>query len=112
MSINKGYVYMMTDQTHSNLRTGFTDNLVKQFRNRVNPKKFKPRQESPKVKLVYYEVFDEISSAMTRERAIQEWEIRQKINLVNNINPEWEDLTPEIMNLDFAKQNPPEGPPN
>ncbi len=103
MNLNKGYVYILTDRTHSRLMTGFTNDLGKQFRHRMNRRKFRPQKESPNVKLVYYEVFDEVSSAITREQALQEWEIRQKINLVNNINPDWEDLTPEIVNLDLQK---------
>lgn len=42
---------------------------------------------------------------MTLEQAIREWEFRQKINLVNNINPDREDLTPEIGGLDFLNQH-------
>ncbi len=97
MNAQKNYVYMLTDQTHSNLTVGVDPHLVKRFKNRLTSKKVNSKSKSTNVKLVYYEVFNEISSAMIRERAIQEWEFRQKIRLINTINPDWEDLASEIM---------------
>lgn len=44
-------------------------------------------------KLVYYEEFDDVYSAIEREKQIKSWRRAKKIDLVNSINPKWEDLT-------------------
>ena len=43
-------------------------------------------------KLAYYEVFEEIESAISREKQIKAGSRRRKIQLINSINKEWHDL--------------------
>jgi len=44
-------------------------------------------------KLVYYEGTSDIQSALEREKQLKNWHRDWKINLVNNFNPMWKDLT-------------------
>ena len=44
------------------------------------------------VKLVYYEVFKTIESAIKREKQIKRWRREWKTKLIEKVNPEWEDL--------------------
>ena len=44
------------------------------------------------VKLVYYEVFKTIESAIKREKQIKRWGREWKTKLIERVNPEWEDL--------------------
>ena len=97
MNLNKSFVYIVADPSHEHLITGYASNLIKKIKSQRKNKKSQFNQSLIRRKLVYYEIFDEISSAVVRERALQEWELRQKINLINNLNPDWEDLTQEIM---------------
>ena len=43
-------------------------------------------------KLAYYEVFEEIENAISREKQIKAGSRRRKIQLINSINKEWHDL--------------------
>ena len=43
-------------------------------------------------KLAYYEVFEEIESAISRGKQIKAGSRRRKIQLINSINKEWHDL--------------------
>ena len=43
-------------------------------------------------KLIYYETTDDIMSAIAREKQIKAGSRRRKIELINNMNPEWKDL--------------------
>ena len=43
-------------------------------------------------KLVYYEIHHDVHQAFLRERQIKKWNRQWKINLIENDNPEWEDL--------------------
>ena len=43
-------------------------------------------------KLVYYEVFSDVRMAIHREKQIKAGSRQKKIDLINSINPEWNDL--------------------
>ena len=44
-------------------------------------------------KLVYYEKFEYPMEAIKREKQIKKWNREWKINLINDFNPDWEDLS-------------------
>ena len=48
-------------------------------------------------KLVYYEVCDDIISAISRERQLKKWRRAWKLRLIEERNPEWRDLWQEII---------------
>ncbi|MBU4487834.1 MAG: GIY-YIG nuclease family protein [Candidatus Omnitrophica bacterium] len=43
-------------------------------------------------KLVYYEVFDDIETAIAREKQIKAGSRKKKIDLINSLNPKFTDL--------------------
>ncbi|OQA54120.1 MAG: GIY-YIG nuclease superfamily protein [Candidatus Atribacteria bacterium ADurb.Bin276] len=43
-------------------------------------------------KLVYYEIYDDIETAINREKQIKSWPRKKKIVLINAFNPSWDDL--------------------
>ena len=43
-------------------------------------------------RLVYYEAYSEIYDAITREKQIKKWSRKKKNDLINQMNPQWEDL--------------------
>jgi len=45
-------------------------------------------------KLVYYELAQDIRSAITREKQLKKWKRTWKLNLIERVNPNWEDLDP------------------
>lgn len=48
------------------------------------------------VKLVYYEIFDDIENAILREKQIKGGSRAKKIKLIISINPDFKDLYDEI----------------
>ncbi len=42
--------------------------------------------------LVYYELHDDMVSAITRERQIKMWNRAWKLKLIEELNPDWKDL--------------------
>ena len=44
------------------------------------------------VRLVYYEVFDDVLKAIAREKQIKRWRREKKIALIEKMNPRWQDL--------------------
>lgn len=88
------YVYINTNKSHNVFYAGVTDNLL----NRNNQHKSKENKNSFTAKynvnkLVYYETFNNINEAITREKQIKAGSRRKKIGLINKINSNWRDLT-------------------
>ncbi len=86
------YVYIMTNKKNTVLYTGVTNNL----RRRVYEHKEKLIKGFTKkyniTKLVYCEVFDRIGDAIIREKQIKGGSRQKKIDLINSINKDWQDL--------------------
>lgn len=69
-----------------------TDNLVKRmFQHRTKAvSSFTSRYNINK--LVYYEIYQDPESAITREKQIKAGSRKKKIELIEKINPVWKDL--------------------
>ena len=46
--------------------------------------------------LVYYEELDTIEQAIQREKQLKSWNRKQKLLLIESINPYWKDLSDPI----------------
>jgi len=47
-------------------------------------------------RLVYYEEHDDINEAITREKRMKRWNRQWKINLIEQHNPDWQDLFDDL----------------
>jgi putative endonuclease len=47
-------------------------------------------------RLVYFEVFDDIENAIIREKRIKKWNRAWKVRMIEENNPNWDDLYPGI----------------
>lgn len=47
-------------------------------------------------KLVYFEETNDINAAITREKEIKKWRREKKDKLVNQLNPNWIDLSEQV----------------
>ena len=90
------YVYIMTNRSRT-LYTGVTGDLVRRVYEHKNKLVDGFTRKYNITKLVYYEVTDEITSAIAREKQIKGWLRKKKIALVESMNPEWKDLSEEWM---------------
>ena len=91
--MNKQYfVYIMTNKNDSVLYTGVTSNLKK----RVYEHKYKLStgftQKYNVIKLVYFEIFEDVIAAISREKQIKGGPRQKKIDLINSKNKDWADL--------------------
>ena len=88
-----GYVYIATNQNNTVLYTGVTSHLIDRMESHKTKKyknSFTARYNINK--LVYYEETESIETDHKREKQIKAGTRKKKIDLINNINPEWEDL--------------------
>ena len=88
------YIYIMTNLSHT-LYTGVTNNLEKrvyEHKNKLVPgftSKYNINM------LVYFETYNDIRDAISREKQIKGWRREKKIALIESQNPRWKDLSSE-----------------
>lgn len=91
------YVYVLASKRNGTLYIGATNNLVKRVYEHKNDlvegftKKYQVHN------LVYFEPYENINEAISREKQIKKWKRYWKIKLINKTNPEWKDLYTEIV---------------
>jgi putative endonuclease len=94
---NPHYIYIMTNWNNTILYTGMTSDLfarvdshkkglVDGFTKRYNLKK-----------LVYYECAEDLDGALFREKQIKAGSRLKKIELIESMNPGWDDLTATLL---------------
>ena len=96
MSSKIYFSYIITNQHHTTLYTGITNNLVRrawEHRSGIGSQ-FSKRYNL--YKLVYYESFGDVKSAIFREKQIKSGSRRKKIELIESLNPGWQDLFDEF----------------
>ena len=49
-------------------------------------------------RLVWFEIYDDINTAIMREKELKKWRRDWKVRLIEEQNPEWVDLFPGISN--------------
>ena len=85
------YVYILASRTKT-LYVGVTNNMERRaWEHRTGyidgfTKKYNIHQ------LVYYEDYESIRDAISREKQIKAWRREKKVALVESLNPEWDDL--------------------
>ena len=90
------YVYILASKIGGTLYIGVTNDLVR----RVFEHKSKFVRGFTKkynvVKLVYFEQYDDIENALQREKRLKKWNRQWKVRLIEERNPNWDDLYPGI----------------
>lgn len=90
-------VYMLASQRNGTLYTGITSDLVRRIWEHRNDlvEGFTKRYRVHT--LVYFELHDDISYAIRREKQIKKWNRAWKIELIEQTNPQWKDLWPPLI---------------
>ncbi len=89
---------MICNKRKTVLYTGQCRNLylrIIQHQTKVNPKSFSAKYNL--CKLVFYKEHPSRNSAFIRERQIKKWYRKWKNELIESENPEWKDLSIEIL---------------
>jgi putative endonuclease len=98
MAVGREYcVYIMTNAHNTVLYTGVTNNLARRVYEHKNGLGGAFTKKYNANKLVYYEVGNNIHSAIAREKRIKGGSRKKKVDLINSLNPKWKDLYEEIM---------------
>jgi putative endonuclease len=96
MGTRSFYVYILASHIGGTLYIGVTNDLVR----RVAEHRLKIVEGFTKKydvdRLVHFEQFDDIENAIRREKRLKKWNRAWKIRLIEELNPNWDDLYPSI----------------
>jgi putative endonuclease len=87
-----GYAYILASKPYGTLYVGVTNDLAFRVWQHLEGDGSAFCRKYGVHRLVRYEVFEDISNAIHREKRIKTWPRQWKINLIEAGNPRWDDL--------------------
>lgn len=90
------YVYIMTNRPYGTLYVGVTSDLVKRVRQHKEGFVDAFTKTHGLRRLVWYEQHASMIEAITREKRIKRWHGDWKVNLIQSMNPAWDDLYDKV----------------
>ena len=85
-------VYILINYNQTTLYVGVTENLQKRIQEHKNKFAEGFTKKYNVDKLVYYEITENVETALNREKQLKRWHRDWKINLIREFNPEFNDL--------------------
>jgi putative endonuclease len=96
MAASSFYVYILASRIGGTLYIGVTNDLIR----RVAEHRLKQARSFTKKyavdRLVYFERFDDAENAIKREKRLKKYNRAWKIRLIEELNPNWDDLYASI----------------
>lgn len=86
------HVYMLASRRHGTLYIGVTNDLARRIDEHRSKAVSGFTAQYDVARLVWYESYERIDEAIAREKALKKWRRDWKIRLIEEMNPEWEDL--------------------
>ena len=86
------YVYIMANENNTVLYTGVTRDVKRRVYEHKEKLVGGFTKKYNVTKLVYYEIVEDVESAILREKRIKGGSRQKKIELITGVNKEWRDL--------------------
>ncbi len=93
------YVYVMTNRRHGTLYVGMTNDLIKRVGQHKQNMADGFTSKWGLHTLVYFEMIEHAYEAIQREKRFKKWNRSWKVQLIDENNPDWADLYPEILGM-------------
>lgn len=90
-------VYILASGYNSTLYIGVTSNLIQRIWQHRNDLVDGFAKKYGVHFLVYYELHEQMLTAIEREKQLKKWNRQWKINLIEKTNPSWKDLWEELL---------------
>jgi putative endonuclease len=87
------YVYILTNKNNTVLYVGFTNSLKTRLKQHSTKSNSGFTNKYNIDKLVYFETTQYVNNAIKREKQIKKWNRQWKVNLINDMNLDWKDLS-------------------
>lgn len=86
------YIYILASQRNGTLYVGVTNNLAERIFAHREGRGSRFTSKHNVKRLVYFESFDHVGDAIAREKTLKRWRRQWKIDLIESMNPDWDDL--------------------
>ena len=84
--------YILASKRNGTLYIGVTSNLTKRIWEHKNNLVEGFTKRYGVDRLVWYELHETMESAIQREKQMKEWKRKWKLELIESVNPDWQDL--------------------
>jgi putative endonuclease len=91
-SNNQYFIYIITNKTGT-LYIGLTNNIKKRIYEHKNKLIEGFTKKYNIDRLLYFETFRDMDSAIAREKTLKGWLRKKKLELIRDSNPEWKDIS-------------------
>ena len=93
MQTKNYYVYILASKRNGTLYVGVTNNLERRiFEHKTKDSKGFTEKYDVNL-LVYFEETGDVTAALEREKHLKNWHRKWKLRLIEEFNPEWNDLS-------------------
>ena len=96
MTSKQPAVYILANRRNGALYTGVTGNLGARVWQHKNDVAEGFTRKYGVHTLVYFELYEDMDSAINREKQIKNWQRKWKLELIEKQNPTWRDLYEEL----------------
>ena len=93
-------VYIITNKNKTTLYIGVTNNIQKRLSQHYFDSERAKKSFAGKYNcyyLLYYEVFEDVTLAILREKELKSWRREKKNKLISDFNPDWEFLNNDVL---------------
>ncbi|MDZ4817465.1 MAG: GIY-YIG nuclease family protein [Planctomycetota bacterium] len=90
-------VYILASQRNGTLYIGVTSNLAERVWQHKNDAVKSFTKEYGVHMLVFYEQHESMENAIVREKQLKKWNRAWKLQLIEGMNPNWDDLYESIL---------------
>lgn len=90
------FIYIVASKRNGTLYTGVTSDLSKRVWEHKNGVVEGFTKTHKIGLLVYFEAYKDIQEAIRREKRLKRWNRKWKLDLIEEFNPDWNDLYEEI----------------
>ncbi len=86
------YVYVLANRSNTTIYVGVTNDLARRVYEHKNGHNGSFTSQYHVDKLVYFEEWKSINDAIEREKQIKSWSRKRKNEMVDAVNPTWEEI--------------------
>jgi putative endonuclease len=97
LTVKEPAVYILTNRSNGVLYVGVTSDLIKRIWQHRNNSVEGFSQRYRLHLLVYFAQFESMIEAIAREKELKKWRRAWKVALIEQNNPEWRDLWPDLI---------------
>jgi putative endonuclease len=90
------YVYILASRYRGTIYVGVSNDIARRVGEHKSGAVKEFTQRYKVKRLVYFEAYGSILEARARERVLKRWRREWKFDLIEKLNPDWRDLTPQL----------------